>query len=244
MSRSLLFLGILLLSLVAQAQKNTQLDPEKVPPEAVINVRKHALGPDNVDITIAAKGYPLDLLAQQCAAIAKSLNSDTRGLQVSLSGYDPKFKFARASFTTDGIIDREKGEVRLDVIVRALVEGNSLWSIKSFLITLDGETPVEKQTLQSYSSDTVVLKAHVSDSPKGIEYRIVALTPDAKKITIPVRYEAPKTGEPKASSKPSSEANWLPLVLVVVASAAAGLLVYSALSGRSSRSSRRTDQRT
>lgn len=244
MSRPLSALVALLFALGATAQPKPETDPEKVPPQAVVNVRKLALGPDMVDITIASKGYPLDLLSQQCGKLAQLLGSDARGLQVSLSGYDPKFKFAKASFATDGLIDRDKGEVRLEAIVKALVDGQGSWRLRSFLVTLDGEAPVEKQTLKSFQSEAVVLKAHVSESPKGIEYRILALTDDPTKIKIPVRHESAKPQEQKASRGASTEANWLPLALVGVAGLAAGLLVYSALSARSSKPKGRTDQRT
>lgn len=244
MPRFSLIVGLLSLALNLWAQSPPKADPESVPPQAVINVRKSALGPDLVEITIAAKNYPLETLRAQCETIARNLGSDARGLSVILSGYDPKFKFAKASFATDGIIDRDKGEVRLEAVIRGLVGGPAPFQLNSFLVTLDGESPVEKQTLKSYESKSVVLKAHVSDSPKGIEYRILALTQDPAEVSIPSKHEDAKSTEPKASREPSSEANWLPLVLVVVAGAAAGLLVYSALSARSSRSKRRTDQRT
>jgi len=206
-------------------------------------VRKHPIGADMVEITIAELDYPLDVLKRQSEQIAMNLGSEARGLSVGQSGSDPKFKFAKASFATDGIIDREKGTVRLNSIVQGILGVASKQAIKSFLITLEGEAPVDRQTLQSFASDTVVLRAHASQSPKGIEYRILALTEDATKLDIPDRY-VEDVAKPAVKKPVKSEGvSWLPLALVVVAGIAGGALVYFAISGRSARANRRPHQR-
>lgn len=244
MARLLFLTALLAWQQVVLAQDPPRVNPESVPPQVVIIVRKHALGPDLVDVTVSAKDYPLALLEQQCRAMAAGLGSDARGLSVVRSGFDPKIKFAKASFATDGIIDRDKGEVKLAKLVRNFLGAPSEWRLSSFLVTLDGEVPVEKQTLKEFSSDAVVLRANVSHSPRGIEYRILALTQDPEKFDIPVRHKEPVVKEQKPPSDPSSLPSWVPIALVAVAGLAAGLLVYSALSGRSPRPNGRTDQRT
>jgi len=197
-----------------------------------------------VTITVADKDYPLELLKAQSQKMASILGSEARGLSVMLSGSDPKFKFVKANFATDGIIDRENGVVRLEAIVRAMLGVPAPHTISAFLITLENEAPVEKQSLQTFSSDAVVLRAHASENPKGLEYRIVALTQDPEKVTIPGRFNEPERKVVKEASPHSSGPGWVPLALIVVAGASGGALVYFALSGRSSRGGNRPAQRT
>jgi hypothetical protein len=135
----------------------------------VVNVRKTEIGADMVTITVADPDYPQELLKVQSEKMGALLGSDARGLSIYVSGIDPKVKFVKASFATDGIIDRDKGEVRLDAVVKSMLGAPAPHTVRSFLVTLEGESPIESQSLQDFSSDAVVLKAHASEIPKGLE---------------------------------------------------------------------------
>lgn len=234
---------ILVLTSLSWGQGPGQVNPESVSPQVVINIRKHPIGADLVEITVAEKGYPLDVLRAQAEKMAANLGSEARGLSAIVSGYDPKFQFAKASFATDGIIERTKGEVRLNAIVRGMLEVRAPKPIKSFLITLENEAPVDKQTLRSFESKGVVLKAQASDRPKSIEYRILVLTDDATQVDIPDRFVAEEKKQEVQPQKKAETPNWMPIALIVVAGTAGGALVYLMVSGRSPRAKERPVQR-
>ena len=152
---------LLALSLISCRLAAQPVDPRAVKPQVVINVRKHPVGADMLEITLAEKDYPLGLLSKQAEALAAMLHSDARGLSVSYFGYDPKFKFAKATFATDGIINREAGTVNLEAIVKAMTGTPPPYTTNSFIITLENEVPVDQQTLRTYSSDAVDVVADI-----------------------------------------------------------------------------------
>lgn len=220
------------MTLASLAQGSPENDPEKVAPQVIVNVRKHQMGADMIEVTAASASYPKALLQSQCERMGQLLQSPARGLAVYESGTEPRFKFIKASFATDGLVDRDHGTINLEAVVKAFLGAPAPHAVRSLLVTLEGEVPVGKQTLQDFSSDTVRLKANVSTFPKGLEYRILALTQDAEKISIPGRYVEPKAPEKPSLKKPSGTPGWLPAALLGVAGLAGGALVYFALSGR------------
>ncbi|MBS1721557.1 MAG: hypothetical protein JSS66_00970 [Armatimonadetes bacterium] len=242
MLRALLTVGIAVFPLLATPQGKADNDPEKTAPQIIVNVRKHPIGADMVSVTVASKAYPMDLLKTQCEALGTSLGSDARGLAVTFSGEDERFRFVRASFATDHIIDREKGQVRLQNIVRSFLGAPAPHTLTSFMVTLEGEEPVEKQTIQDYASDKVIVKAHFSKDPKGIEYRILALTQVPNDLVIPDKYVPPtpvQKAVPKQEQRPPAT---LTLGLVALAGIAGAALVYFGLAGRAASASRRATQ--
>lgn len=241
------FVWVAFLGLWAQIgtpQTLSETDPDKVAPQVVINVRKHPMGADMVDVTCASARYPKDLLQAQCEKIGQAVNSPARGLVVYVSGNEPKFQFVKASFATDNIIDREKGTIDLQALVRSFLGAPEPNTVQSFLITLEGEVPVDKQTLQDYASDTVRLKASVSTFPKGLEYRVLALTQNPEKLTIPGRFVEPKPSEKSSQKGPQGQTSWLQIALLTVAGIAGVALVYFAVSGRGRSSQGRSKRRT
>ncbi|MBS1714827.1 MAG: hypothetical protein JST30_10875 [Armatimonadetes bacterium] len=234
--------------LPALGQADSTFDPERVPPQIVVMVHKHRLGPDMVEVTAASATYPKALLESQAAAIARLSGSEARGLTTFVQGTDPKFKFVKATFAMDGMIDREGGRIRLDPLVKAFLGAPAPHTVTGLLVTFEGEKPVDKQTLKEYSEPekdpVVALKARVATQPDAIEYRIAVRTQDPAAFTVPDRY-VERTGPAETSKavRPSG----LPtgaIALVAVAALAGGALVYFLLAGRSSSARGRTAPRT
>lgn len=208
-----------------------QTDPEKVAPQVIVNVRKHPIGADMVQITAAAPDYPKELLAAQAKAIGANLDSEARGLEVYTTGTDPKFRFVKAGFATDGLIDRESGSLRLQALVRAFLGAPAPHQVKALIVTFEGEKVVDGKTLKVYANDGVSLKATESKFPPGIEYRIVALTQEPDLLSIPDKVEA-KSAELPTVKPPSQLSPAVPIALIGVAAVSGAALVYLWLSGR------------
>lgn len=228
------FLAVVLLAAtLCPAQQ--PLDPDSKAPQVVVIVHKHPVGADIVDVTVSDANYPKPLLQSQMEALGRELQSEPRGLSVYTSGTDPKFKFLKASFAVDGLIDRTNGTIALQAVVRAFLGAPAPYTIDSLLVTFEGESPVAQQTLMEYSSKTVALKMHVSNFPKGIEYRIVALTQDPTQLEIPGRYEPAKNPGQSHTPAKKNNPNWVTWGLVGCAGIAGAALVYFVVSGRAAK---------
>ena len=241
-------LPCLFFALPALGQAEPPFDPERVAPQIVVMVHKHRLGPDMVEVTAASASYPKALLESQAAAIARLSGSEARGLTSYVQGTDPKFRFVKATFAMDGMIDRDGGRIRLDPLVKAFLGAPAPHTVTGLLVTFEGEKPVDKQTLKEFAAPpddpVVALKARVATQPDAIEYRIAVRTQDPAKFTIPDRYV--ERTEAAGTSKPvrAPEAPIGPIAFVVVAALAGGALVYFLLAGRSSNGKGRTAPRT
>lgn len=241
-------LGLIILAIVSFCTSWAQIPkvsgPDSVAPQIVINVRKHAMGADMVEITAGNSKYPPELLRSQCLRLGEYLNSEPRGLAVYTSGTDPKFKFLKAGFAVDGILNRETGTIDLNSVAQAFCGVPAPFTTKSLLITLEGEKPVDRQTLRDFSSNSVQIVAHISEFPAGIEYRILLLTQDSEKLDIPLKFV--ETPSDKSASTPKSDqlTKWLVPLLIGVAGISGIALVYFAFSGRSRSKKERRDQRT
>lgn len=237
--KAFLLIILVLLAGSNRAQTANPINPEEVAPQVIINVRKHPIGPDMVEITMAKKDYPLELLRQQALAIAKELGSEARGLSVTFSGYDPSIRFAKASFATDGIIDKSNGLVRLQALVRGMIGSPEPWLNRGFLISLEGEQPIDRQTLKNFTSKAVVLKATATKNPNSIEYRIVCLTNDPQELTIPDKFVENERLQSQNPSKRTGQPEWILPLLVGIASISALALVYFAVSRSASNKQKR-----
>ncbi len=214
-------------------------DPELVAPQVTVAVRKHSMGADLVSVAMVSADYPPELLRAQCERVGQATGSPVRGLEVRLEGPREGLRIVRASFATDGLIDRLEGELRLEPLVRAFLGAPAPHTVTSFLVLFPGEQPVEGKTLQDYRSDVVSLKARAVASPPGIECRIVVGTQDPALLTIPSRF-VPDEGTRVERGTPPGP-NPVLVGLLVLAGLAAGALVYSLLvrsSGRRHRSGR------
>jgi hypothetical protein len=212
-------------------------DPSLVAPQVSIVVREHATSADMVEVTPLSKDYPPELLRSQCQALGASLGSPPRGLDVRVESVDPAkgITFVKASFATDGIIDLAERRLNLQAVVRAFLGAPEPHTLSSFLISFAGEAPQGDRTLRDYSSDAVVVKASVNEAPAGIDYRIVALTQDPSKVTIPDHYTPADRPDGRPASGVVTAPDPVVLGLVGVGGLAAGALVYFAFAGRKGR---------
>ena len=167
-----------------------------------------------------------------------SLQKDAQALATSLGSAVNSFQFypatgeaeAKAIFVTDYMLDPSQGDIRLQPLVRAFSRGKGGRHVKSFSVTIVGQTPSAYTTLQTYNSPNVALKAFDKASQASIEYRILALNDDPNKVEIPPKHVP--TGQITSSEGRQSGRAPLLFALVTVASVSAGALVYFAVLGK------------
>lgn len=190
------------------------------------------MGADMVEVSAALPSYPQELLKSQCEKLGTLLNSEPRGLALYYSSQDPKFKFLRASFAIDGIINRDTHEINLNAIVQAFLGAPEPYQVSSFMVILEGEKPVDGFTLKDFSSSNAKLLANVSEFPVGIEYRILTLTQDPKKVDIPMKFVSTESSHKKSDQQGAKPPSQLFVGLVAIAGICVVVLVYFAISGR------------
>jgi len=202
-------------------------------PDATISIKKHPLGPDMVDVTMKASGYPSKLLESQIRDLEKFMKSAPRGVEVYdyvLNPSDPNSHYTRAKFVVDGAIDRTLGSVRLGPFVRALAGAPKPWTVNSIEFQFQGETPTDKM-IQAFRSKSAVVEGRFEDSkdPRvaGIEFRVQLLTQDPSKIDIPEPGDAPLPVPAKPAPRPGRD--WITIAVFLIAAGAVGALVYSLL---------------
>jgi len=202
-------------------------------PDATISIKKHPLGPDMVDITMKAAGYPIKLLESQIQNLQKFMHSAPRGVQVYdyvLNPSDPNSHFTRGQFVVDGALNRELGSVRLKPFAQALAGAPKPWTVNSIEFQLEGETPTDKM-IRAFRSKAAIVEGRVEDSkdPRvaGIEFRVRLLTQTPEEIDIPEPGDAPLKSQNKPASPPGRD--WTTIVVFLVAAGAVGALVYSLL---------------
>lgn len=240
--RRLLATCLLLSSGLASAQmddKKIEAALNSVPTQAVVTVRKHNMGADLVEVTMLDAKYPLDLLRRQVEKIGEYAGASARGVSVGRTSHpNPKQQFTKASFATNNLIEEESGKLRLEPIAKAFAGAPRPHTIEALMVSFEGQRPTER-TLKTYGSDAVVLAGRAIPPPfGGLEYRVVLLSQQPDKITIPEEHtQKPEPVAKSVQSPPPAEDNrTLRVVLIVVAALAAGALVYFLLS-RSGRAS-------
>lgn len=219
----------LLVSLVGHAgAQPDQTDPALVAPDVVILVKEHQTGSEMVTVTMRRADYPASLLQEQVVRLGTALGSPPRGLYIKPYTVDEsqKLSFIRASFATDNLIDRANGELNLAELVKAFLGAPEPHTIKSFLVTFEGEKPTEN-TLKTLTVGNVRVSANASEMPVGIEYRILSLTQNPDEVSIPKKVE--RKAEPKPSSATNNSGRAFVVPLLVIAGLAACALVYFAV---------------
>ncbi len=231
----LLLLGLLRVA-VAQSQSIPQAEPSlyaSLVPDVSVSVKKHPLGPDLVEITMKAAGYPPKLLAAQIQALGGYLKSEPRTVQVwdyVLEEGNPSMHFTKATFAVDGVINRQLGSVRLNPFAKAFAAGTKPWIVNSLDFHFEGEVPTDKM-IKLWRSKSAVVEGRYANTkdPRlaGVEFRVKLLTQDPSKMDIPEPGDAPIQPEKKPSQ--SSGTDWTAITVFLVAAAAVGALVYSLL---------------
>ena len=221
---------VLLGCLVAfgQEPETENTDPEMVAPDVIINVQEHRTTADLVTITMRRAGYPPDLLARQIQELGRLLGVEARGTYIDRINLDQSGSITavKATFTIDGIINRDSQELNLQALVKAFLGVPEPHTVKAFLVTFEGEQPGSK-TLKSLRKGTVRVVAHESKAPLGLEYRILSLTQDPAEVVIPTSVE--QTPPVKPSERPAKAQNPFVVPLAIGAGVAAIALVYFAL---------------
>ena len=199
-----------------------------VEPKVVVQV-EHVQGKgDLVEISFQGDVYDEPTLKADLDQLAKSLNAAIEGY--SYMAPQAPDQPTKVFFVTNNVIDPALGDYRLQPIVRSLMKGSAGKNVDSFSVRLLGQRPNAYTTLASYSSKTVALKAFYDAVAPSIEYRILVLTTDPSKVTIPPRHIPDETVQ-NFEDRPGDRTPLL-LGLIIAAGLSAGALVYFALLGR------------
>jgi hypothetical protein len=233
------FAGLsLAIAAFSQQQQDTSSIFLKVHADVIISIRHHESNSDVVEILAVKSDYPAHLLENQVDALARDLGSDISALRIlreSVSQGDPNMAALKATFGVKGIIDREKGRLRIAPIIRAFAGAPEPYTVKGITLLFLNETPSDR-TIRQYHSSSLNAEAIFTDQPPmGIEYRIELLTQDPTKIEFPEEHQKPLKpiqGKPRNNSV-------LLIALFVVASLSLGALVYLAMLRGASRAGSR-----
>lgn len=211
---------------------------QSLAPQVSVVVRKHPTGADMVEITPVKADYPVELLRRQAEAIGVNTGVPSRGVsltRVDYGGGKPELKFLKAKFATNNLIDRESGSLRLEPIVRAFTGAPEPFTVSVIDIHFADEIPDAKQ-IKKLKNESVavvgnqqILSGH-KGVPTGVEYRVMLLTQDPAKISIPVH--APDLPTKTANDQtPGKRSPVLLMALIALASISAGALVYCLMLG-------------
>jgi len=195
-------------------------------PEVIVEVSKHRYGADMFSITAVNPNYPPDLLRLQAIRICEIVGTPARGLFAGTTSIrsDPRLNSTRATFATNGVIDRDKGILRISPIIQAFAGARPPYTVHGIMILFNGEQPTPN-VLRSYRTPGLRLQAIAVQNPPVVEYRIQLLSQDPKLLEVPD--SLPAEQEPlTASTLPSSGADWSLWIPLLAGAAAAGVLVY------------------
>jgi hypothetical protein len=196
-------------------------------PDVIVQITRHRLGANMFEVTAVTPGYPTDLLHAQVEKLGQLAGSGVRGVAVGqyTIGGDRKLTFTKATFATDGIIDRERGILHVTPIIQAFAGAPAPYTVSGMQIIFSGETAGPK-TLKSYSSPGVRLQAKENASPPMVEYRIQLLSQNPADLIVPDE-SVPEQNAPKiASTVQRSGFDWGLWIPLLFAAAAASILVY------------------
>lgn len=227
-------LGILILLMtvvgLAWGQEQTQSQevpvPFSMPPQVFVTISKHPMGSEYVTVTVRDDNYSPALLSFQCEQVGKFAGGQSRGVQVKGADLSTPngSQVIRATFACDNLINREKGILNIDAVVKAFL-GSTSPMVSSFLIQFEGET-AGATTIRRIVNKQYMLEGKNLVNPTGLEYRVEVLTQDTRAFTIPGSLnDVPKNEEKPVAPKLH------PLVIpsLVVGLIGAAALVYFAL---------------
>lgn len=208
-------------------------------PDIIVTVTKHNFGADLFEVTAVAPGYPVDLIQKQAMRLGEILGNGPTALLVGsvVIGGDQRLKTTKATFAVNGIIDREKGTLRITPIVQAFVGAPAPYTVHGITILFNGEVPTSG-VLRSYSTPGIRLQAVADQSPTVIEYRIQLLTQDPKELELPDTTTPEQKPPPTPSTVQQSGVDWTLWIALIAAAAAVGILVYFLMLRASAKPSR------
>lgn len=195
-------------------------------------VIKQDQGSELVQISMLHPTYPTGLLQQQIGKLGVELGVPPRGIMVFVQKYGDTEtqKLVKAQFAINGLMNTMRGETNLQAVARMFAGVPAPYTIHMIQVILDGETPQER-TLNAYANDGIVVSGTANTNPNTIDYLIQLRTQDPTKITIPRSHIADEPVKPQPKGVGGFNTNLL-MVLIVLASIAAGALVYFVMLGR------------
>jgi hypothetical protein len=225
-----LVLAIGAVALVGAAGEDPEDKVRTVEPQAVIAI-EHVDGTGDV-VQMHYKGgvYDEPSIKAAIADLAKQTGAQVANYQF-MPGATAE-DVSKVFFVTQNLVDVSSGDIRLQPVVRAFMKG-AKGTVESFSVRIQGIKPNPYNTLASYQSDEVALKAFVDPASTSIEYRILVMTDDPAKVAIPPRH-IPDEMVTQPFDEPKKDKTPMLLGLILLAGASAGALVYFVLLGKRS----------
>ncbi len=208
-------------------------------PDVTVVVQKHSLGADLVEVTYLASNFPVEAAQRQIDALGKYLNVAPRGVaakRVMLGSVDSG-SVLRCNFAVDGLINATSGELNLEPIIRSFAGVPEPHTIHGLMLTFIGVS-ASPQAIQHYFApdDSLAIEGRADDDRFGIEYRVWLGTQNPMNLHVATSEQ----DTPKVQAKiPKKSNDWVAWTILLIASIAAGALVYSlTLSRRTTKVSR------
>jgi hypothetical protein len=196
-------------------------------PDIIVSVTKHPVGADMFEISAVIPKYPEALMRQQILKMCEILGVPPRGLivQTVRVGGESKITSTRATFATNGIIDREHGTLRIAPIVKGFAGAPEPYTLHGMTIMFNGEQP-SPNVLRSYSTPDIRLQAIANENPPVVEYRIQLLSQDPHELDLPDSNAVEQKATPTASTVQQNGVDWSLWIPLLAAAVAASVLVY------------------
>lgn len=196
-------------------------------PDLIIQVEKHRVGADMFEIVAVDPSYPAELLQEQANKMCDLLGVPARGLLVGKSTItgNPRLSSTKATFATDGVIDREKGILRIEPILKAFAGAPAPHTVRALTIMFNGEKP-NPNVLKSFETEGLRLQAIANENPPVIEYRVQLLSQDPAQLSVPDAAPVEQKPVPSASTVQQNGVDWTLWISLFAAAAAASILVY------------------
>jgi hypothetical protein len=201
---------------------------ESAKPDVIVQISKHQYGADMFEITAVKPYYPVELLVEQINKMCDIVGVPARGIRAGQAGIggDPRLTSTRATFATNGIIDREQGILRIEPIIKAFAGAPRPYTVHGLLVLFNGEQPTT-HVLKSYMTPGVRLQGASLENPPAVEYRIQLLSQDPKLLEVPDTGVPPEQNQPQtASTVQQTGFDWLLWISLSAAAIASSILVY------------------
>ncbi len=223
-----------LLVALSTASAQTPLPTDKtlfdtVRPDVIVTIKKHPTGADMVVVDYVQENYPPELARAQIDDLGKRLGVPARGLKLEanqIAAGGSNLTFLKCSFAINGLLNRDEGKVGLQPLVQAFTGANAGHQIKGLSVILDAESATSRN-VRSFKSDAVEVQGIQIEKPPGVEYRISIKATEPDKIFIPSWSGEKEPEKPVSPPKPATD--WSLYLMIIIAAAAVGALVYSFL---------------
>lgn len=192
-------------------------------------------GAEVVSITMRDADFPKAIVQQMIKNLSETTGVPAQGVQLYEETYGEGVaqKFVKSKFGINGIMDSRTGKINLASIAKAVAGIPAPHTIDVLSVIIE-DFAVRTNTLQSNVNDSTVVIGTARGNPPSVEYSITLRTQDPAKIDIPQEHSAKKPVPVEPKKPAESGLKTEVIILVGVASVAAGVLVYWMLTGRRS----------